>query len=248
MGALGESFRTARESQGLTLGDVADRIHIRSVYLAAIEAEDWNAIGPAVYTRGFLRMYARTLGLDSDAVLARFAGSAAGSAPTAAAFAPPPRSDPAVGGRAGGAAKPGLSIGAIAGVLVALALVIFVVYEYFDYQRGEPVAVGAVRSTATAKPSMQRARAAGQVRAAVKPEERPSGFTLRLADSSWLRVIVDGKVTMEGLYPKGTDRTFSGRSATVRVGNAGGVDISVDGKDLGPMGGLGDVAERSFQL
>jgi hypothetical protein len=77
---------------------------------------------------------------------------------------------------------------------------------------------------------------------------RPSQFAVRLRDSSWLRVIVDGKVTMEGLFPKGTQRAFSGRSATVRVGNAGGVDIYVDGKDLGPMGGLGDVAERSYQL
>jgi hypothetical protein len=34
----------------------------------------------------------------------------------------------------------------------------------------------------------------------------------------------------------------------VRVGNAGGVDISVNGRDLGRLGASGDVVDRSFSL
>ena len=40
--ALGEEFRSAREARSLSLSDVAERLHIRSVYLAAIEDEDWH--------------------------------------------------------------------------------------------------------------------------------------------------------------------------------------------------------------
>lgn len=257
MSGLGETFRTARESQGHSLSDVADRIHIRSVYLAAIEAEDWQAIGPAVYIRGFLRSYARFLGLDADAAVARFSGQAAGPA---VILAPSPRGEPSRSGLSrGDARKPGPSAWAVLGVAVAVALVLFVGYEYFEYRSARPggaVPLAQASSAAPVQPGPTAPESGSQgapgtapdIRAAAKNAGRPSGFAVRLKDSSWLRVVVDGKVAMEGLYPAGTARSFSGRAATVRVGNAGGVDITVDGKDLGPMGGLGDVAERSFQL
>ncbi len=69
---LGERFRAAREARGVSLSDVADQIRIRSVYLSAIEDENWNAIGAPVYIRGFLRTYARYLGLDPEEAVAEF--------------------------------------------------------------------------------------------------------------------------------------------------------------------------------
>jgi cytoskeleton protein RodZ len=258
MSALGDTFRAKRESQGLTLLDVAERTHIRWDYLAAIEAENWKAIGPPVYVRGFMRSYARCLGLDGDAAVAQFAGKTP-SAPARSVAGVPPRTiahrpEPLVLEREG---KPraGLSLGAIAGLCVALALVIFVGYQYAQYSRGGALAVHratpAHEASSAPLERTDRSVPAGRMaeaRPATKPADRASGFAVRLRDSSWVRVVVDGKVAMEGIYPTGTERTFVGRSATVRVGNAGGVDIAVDGKDLGPMGGLGDVAERSFQL
>jgi cytoskeletal protein RodZ len=252
MGALGDAFRTAREAQGLTLSDVAQRIHIRTAYLAAIESEDWKVIGPTVYVKGFLRSYARCLGLDADAAVRQLGGEA-GVAPVRhvppPAYASTPRPDPPATAR-GTPPRPrrGLSFLAVAGLVVAIGLVVAAAYEYVDMRLGAPVAANDVASAAPATPLATISSTPQPARPSPVLERRVSGFALRLADSSWLRVVVDGKVAMEGIYPKGTERTFSGRSATVRAGNAGGVDVSVDGKDLGPMGGLGDVAERSFQL
>ena len=65
---------------------------------------------------------------------------------------------------------------------------------------------------------------------------------------SWLRVTVDGNVSMEGTFPAGTVRSFHGKTATLRIGNAGGVEVVVDGKSLGTLGATGDVVERSFVL
>ncbi len=73
MPALGEEFRRAREARGQTISDVAERLHIRGVYLTAIEDEDWAAIGAPVYIRGFMRTYARYLGLDPEAAVGRLA-------------------------------------------------------------------------------------------------------------------------------------------------------------------------------
>jgi cytoskeletal protein RodZ len=253
MSAFGDSFRTTRESQGLTLSEAAERTHIRSVYLEAIEAEDWQAIGPPVYVRGFLRCYARFLGLDAEAAVSGYVATAPGATAISPLAQPSVRPEPVIGER--GSAKRGPSIGAVASVLVAFALVLFVGFEYVDYQRGRtapagPVAVPSARSTARpvrAEHDMPLPAATLAAERAPKGEAHASGFAVHLRDSSWLRIVVDGKLEMEGVYKKGTQRTFAGRTATVRVGNAGGVDISVDGKDLGPMGGLGDVAERSYQ-
>ncbi|MGH7684815.1 MAG: helix-turn-helix domain-containing protein, partial [Vulcanimicrobiaceae bacterium] len=66
MPSLGDEFRVAREARGLSLSDVAEQLHIRSTYLQAIEEEDWPAIGAPVYVKGFLRTYARFLGVDPD--------------------------------------------------------------------------------------------------------------------------------------------------------------------------------------
>jgi hypothetical protein len=128
--------------------------------------------------------------------------------------------------------------------------VLFVGYEYMELSRSENApATGLPAPTAQPLRAVRDAQPRTAAPAAEpRPVARAAGVALRLRDSSWLRVVVDGRVAMQGVFPKGTARNFSGRSATVRVGNAGGVDIAVDGKDLGPMGGLGDVAERSYQL
>jgi cytoskeleton protein RodZ len=61
-------------------------------------------------------------------------------------------------------------------------------------------------------------------------------------------VTVDGNVSMEGTFPAGTERSFHGKTAKLRIGNAGGVEIIVDGKNLGTLGASGDVVDRSFVL
>jgi hypothetical protein len=53
---------------------------------------------------------------------------------------------------------------------------------------------------------------------------------------------------MEGTFPAGTAKTFHGKLALLRIGNAGGVEVYVDGKDIGKLGKSGDVIERSFTL
>jgi cytoskeleton protein RodZ len=72
MPTLGDEFRAAREARDLSLSDVSAELHIRSLYLQAIEQEDWSSIGAAVYVRGFIRAYARFLGLDAESAVGRF--------------------------------------------------------------------------------------------------------------------------------------------------------------------------------
>jgi cytoskeletal protein RodZ len=97
---LGAQLREARERAGLELADVAARTHVRKAYLEALENEDLDALPEDVYARNFLRLYARTVGLDPNEALARFAelrGRATGRTtlggrpdPSSRATPPPP--------------------------------------------------------------------------------------------------------------------------------------------------------------
>jgi len=69
---IGETLRTAREEQGLSLNDVVAVTRIRSHFLDALEQNNFEALGGDVYVRGFLRNYATFLGLDPDPLLAPF--------------------------------------------------------------------------------------------------------------------------------------------------------------------------------
>lgn len=260
MSALGEEFRNAREARGLSLSDVAERLHIRSVYLAAIEDEDWHVIGAPVYVRGFMRTYARFLGLDPESAVSRFSAAVPPGTPAASSSRPAPSAAPsekATGERS----SP--SLAAVLAVVVAVVAVLFVGYEFYQYRTGAPAAgppvaqasdVPAAPDGGVAAPLAEATDSASEVPAALPvASAAPSpglkrGLTVRLTEASWLRIAVDGNVVYEGILPAGTTKRFTGKAADVRVGNAGGVRIAINGKPLGPLGASGDVVERQFDL
>jgi cytoskeleton protein RodZ len=68
----GAMLRQQREALGLDLADVAAALRIKPAYLAALEAGRPNEFPGAVYAIGFIRVYANYLGLDSSEMLRLF--------------------------------------------------------------------------------------------------------------------------------------------------------------------------------
>ncbi len=235
MPALGDEFRAAREARGLSLSDVAEQIHIRSVYLAQIERENWSAIGAPVYVRGFLRTYARFLGLDPERAVGQFNESSL--APSASQSA----SAPVVEAEARRLSPVLWVAGAVAAVLVA-----FVIYNSYTLSRGSPP-VSRHRTSARG-PGAGPSRVHRGPKHARRAPHIVKTLSVRLTALSWLRITIDGNVAMEGTFPAGTAKSFHGKRADVRAGNAGGVDLAVNGKHLGKLGAIGTVAERTMAL
>lgn len=70
-------------------------------------------------------------------------------------------------------------------------------------------------------------------------------LTLTFRDECWAEVRVDGKVVVRGLFPKGAKREFAGGGTfTLTLGNAGVVEVAVDGRSLDPIGGEGEVVKN----
>ena len=69
---LGAELRSARMACGMSIDDVAAATRVRASVISAVEADDLAVLGPEVYARGHLRTIASVIGLDPQAVLARF--------------------------------------------------------------------------------------------------------------------------------------------------------------------------------
>ncbi|KVW99458.1 helix-turn-helix domain-containing protein [Thiobacillus denitrificans] len=88
--SVGQILCESREAQGVTQEDVAARLRLMQRQVEAMETDDFESLGQPVFARGFVRNYARLLGLAPEALLARMEGAPA--EPTAVSPAAPPPS------------------------------------------------------------------------------------------------------------------------------------------------------------
>lgn len=73
--SVGQILHDAREAQGLTLESAAIRLRLMQRQIEAMETDDFAGLGQPVFARGFVRNYARLLGLAPEALLARMEGA-----------------------------------------------------------------------------------------------------------------------------------------------------------------------------
>ncbi|MDR1194777.1 MAG: DUF4115 domain-containing protein [Peptococcaceae bacterium] len=66
MAGIGDNLREAREKKKISLEQVESAIKIKKRYLIALETEAWDRLPERAYAKGFLRAYARYLGLPEQ--------------------------------------------------------------------------------------------------------------------------------------------------------------------------------------
>jgi transcriptional regulator with XRE-family HTH domain len=72
LATLGEYLRGEREKKNLSLKELSKATRIRKRLLEALEGDEHHLLPPAVFVKGFLRLYARELGLHERGVLSRY--------------------------------------------------------------------------------------------------------------------------------------------------------------------------------
>src|SRR5206468_4835222 len=78
LASFGEELRREREIRGISLKEISDATKISKRFLEAIERNDHKTLPAPVFTRGFVREYARYLGLNADEIVNRYNYAAAG--------------------------------------------------------------------------------------------------------------------------------------------------------------------------
>jgi cytoskeleton protein RodZ len=151
---LGHVLAAERERQGLSRVDVAQRLHMSTWQVEALETGDYGRLPKGMFLRGFVRNYTKVLGLNSDAALDALS-SVAPSSPAPGIVVPSQniRFDP-LGERF---SSPHLKAWTFAGM--TLALVLAGMY-WWSSMRTSPPPGQAARKESTATPAPQNLAAA----------------------------------------------------------------------------------------
>lgn len=240
---VGEALSAARAASGQTVEDVSRATRIRGELLRRIEADDFSGCGGNVYARGHVRAIATHLGLDPAEMVAEFDRThGAPEAPAAAeifeheVLAMPERKGP----------NWTAAMATAAGVLLIVALV-----SLFNANPAPTPSANPVTSespTPSPEPSAT---------AATEPTPGPlaghipgNGVAMRLAivnTRSYVTVRIDGRTVFQGLLVDGDQRDYTAkRLINVVIGNAGAVNLIVNGQDLGSPGRPGEVVRLNF--
>jgi cytoskeleton protein RodZ len=197
---IGPRLKAERERRGLSSQKAADELHLDAWVIDALEADDYERVGPSVYAKGHLKRYAALLGLPSAEIMAGYESRA--QAPR------PPASQPAnVRLRTDTPAVSDLPWPSIVGSIVAVLLVAGVFWWKPWHPRGEggPVA----GETLAAHPSAASADGATESPVAVVPS----------ADAS-PTVMPTAPLTMTAAAPPGTAPSAAAASSAPLAGAA----------------------------
>lgn len=251
MGTFGQTLREAREDLGVSLVEAERETRINRRYLEALEHEDDSAMPPAVYTRGFIRTYSLYLGLDPDGMLDLYGPQHAIEDNVEIRQIPAelnaPRSIPI---------RPAV---VLAGLIVASLLVVYLWGQYTSFLENVNQIEAAPTSRAptapvvaarTPSPSPGSGPAipplAGPSPSPAVPFVPEKGLVVdaRVVDRTWMEVWVDGRSVMAETVQAGFARSFTAeQQVRMRVGNAVGVQVVVNGTTQGPLGVRGQAVD-----
>jgi cytoskeletal protein RodZ len=252
--SLGEELRRERELRGISLKEIADATKIGKRYLEAIEKNDFKTLPAAVFTRGFVREYARYLGLNAEDLVSRYNQIASEAEALAESNEPTPQRPQARPDRPSREiprpyARVDRNVIWFAAILVVIVGVIWAVREQRFRQALKNAATLAASEPVATAPAAPAPQPQERHPVAAVPTTDGLVMELRVTRSSWIALEADGKtVVYEELRP-GFQQTYRAdeefRFRT--VGNAAGVEITLNGVRMPALGEEGEVIkDRAF--
>ncbi len=271
MASFGENLKREREMRGVTLQEISAATKISVRLLEALETENFEQLPGGIFTRSFIRAYAKYLGLDDEQVMAEYH------------LAVPAKSDFDLTRLA--VSKPeSKREGSHAPVIALLLAGVLLVAGYFLYRYSRRASEPSVSiptpnpPISTPAPTAPTPEASAPSPAAVPPEKSPmamtepgpttapvgtttgtttaappaplvipqldAGLTLQVAatERSWVAVDADRKTVLQRVLNPGEVETLKAKdSFDVTTGNALGIVLTLNGETLKPLGRRGEV-------
>ena len=239
--SLGALIAKSRTDARLSIEDLAKATNIPVTLLREMENDNFKKCGGETYARGHLRNIAAKLGIDERIFLDLFETEV--TAP-----AKPIREMLNENNVTMPYQEPKRISWKVLAAGSAVVLILFAGVQFFfsnvDYG-GEPEIFIATSAT----PSQEAVESVAPSTAATP--EITDGVNVELVASrgtTWLLATNEnGEVLFSGQIRQGSSKSFSeATQVNLRVGNAGGVDISVNGKDVGSIGANREVVNLTY--
>jgi cytoskeleton protein RodZ len=264
--SFGAKLKREREKKGITLDDISLSTKIGTRLLRALEDEHFDQLPGGIFNKGFVRAYARHLGLDEDQTISDYL-AASGDAPPAKTLEP--QIADALEARAEdaptGVAQIPWGYLAIALLLIALG---FAVWGFNSREKeresreatpapsvpakqaSEPVTPPVTQTQAAPSESQPPAETPPPTVASVPATTPAAGefvVAMKAHDQSWVSIKTDADPATEATLESGTEKSIHAKdSITIRAGNVGALDFYWNGKQLPSQGVDGEVKTLTF--
>lgn len=274
LGEIGATLKTQRERLGFSLANVENQIFIPQRYLIAIENGSLEELPSTVQGRGMVKNYAQFLGLDPEPLLLGYADALQNRLTAVRERAPDSGINSLRVWFRRFLASP--TIVWVGVMLLIGSVSIWSGMLVFGNRGGTPGLTETIPGVAdillpslTFTPTPEQPQTTPgeiEVDIAISPgplETEPIGgeptttpqitgnekvqIQLIILQRSWVRVTVDGITAFEGRLLPGSVKVFGGeQSIEILTGNAGGVEVIFNQRDLGVMGLFGEVIDRVY--
>ena len=235
---LGSTIRDAREAARLSIEKLSESTSIRVGLLIEMEADDFLNCGGDTYARGHLRNIAAKIGVDPQLFIDMY------------------NEEHSTEHRAiqellvennvlqGPMEEKKISWKVPAGFSLAILLVIGVVQIVISNQSSDiPVSTPSTKSSASPTETATEPSAS--------PSVRTEPLTLTIAatrGNSFIDIVVDGEHVSKGSMFQGEKKSFTGQTAiSIYFSNPAGLDVTLNGKALAPLGGQNEEVRRTFR-
>jgi cytoskeletal protein RodZ len=221
----------------ISLRDIADRTKISLRYLEAMEDDRFDLLPAPIFAKGFLREYARYVGLSPDEVVNHYLSVQQQGASEEEGV----KKDGTLAGQRPARPKPvrnwtyGLFL--VAAVLLLVGLVALLAW-YARHRRENPADVA---PPPIAAPAAESAPVAAPLATPEKPKA-PLEVTLEFTAPCWVEVMADGKRLLAQEMAQGESLPVEAQqSVQVTLGDAGAAEIQVNGLSFPLNGKPGEV-------
>jgi len=236
MTSIGEQFKRERAGKKVSLEDVARETKIRINFLQAIEEDRFDLLPGGVFTRNFLRAYARYLGMDEEGMVKNFEQL----------FPKEEEKKVAPSMLMIEELKRRRSFYHIVLLIILMLLLGYLLWvKGWDFRGGDFYNLQQKKNTSATKREIALPPEKEEVSVTTREfsaEIDGLSMELRAIDSCWVEVLADEKLVAYRLLQPGEKLALVAQQGfSLTLGNAGGVEITLNGKRIRPLGSLGEV-------
>jgi cytoskeletal protein RodZ len=233
--SIGESLADARRRAGLSVDEVSRQTRVREPIIRGIERDDYSACGGDFYARGHIRLIARAVGADPEPLIREYDATVRSHEPVTAADLFRPVTPIRV--REPQPRRPWMA----ALGLVLVLIIGFAVYKLISGPRHAPPANPAAAVRAGSSPHHRGPHGTGhpaQTPAAGSPYASEVVVRLTANQDCWVEFTTPGGGYLTQAYVvAGTSMNWTfGYPVQMRLGNPGGISLTVDGRNPLPPG------------
>ncbi len=260
VGSFGERLQREREMRGISLEEIAEATKIGTRSLRALEEQDFDKLPGGIFNKGFVRAYAKYLGLNEEQAVADYQSALAEAQAAGKLLRQEPTSavpqGPILITEAEETEPIRLPLGLIAAVVV-IGVLLYSGWRYYA-RHGLPnlrhvraaTSPTARKTTASvAQPPPAPAPQAPAAASAPVSASAADGFIVKIKakQSSWISIVADGRLVMSGVLPAASEKSVhASRSVELKTGNAGGIELFHNDKPVPLLGADGQVKTVEF--